>query len=240
MQYENTLQEIKNFYQLMDQLEKQIGGTRTLDTADGRMPWPKRGVYFFFESGEIRSTSGTGLRVVRIGTHALKKNSQSTLWKRLHAHQGNFGGAHPGGGNHRGSVFRRHVGTALIKRNQLENAGTRTWGKGSSAKKEIREKEYDLEKKVSRHIRSMPFLWLEVDDIPGPESMRGYIERNTIALLSNSNRPENPIDPPNKTWLGNYAKSPLIQKSGLWNVKHVTDNYDPGFIKHLERFIIKF
>ena len=31
----------------------------------------------------------------------------------------------------------------------------------------------------------MPFLWLEVPDPPGPDSLRGYIERNAIVLLSN-------------------------------------------------------
>ena len=36
------------------------------------MKWPARGVYFFREAGESRSDTGEGLRVVRVGTHALK------------------------------------------------------------------------------------------------------------------------------------------------------------------------
>ena len=33
------------------------------------MYWPQRGVYFFMEDGEERSDSGSGLRIVRVGTH---------------------------------------------------------------------------------------------------------------------------------------------------------------------------
>jgi len=38
---------------------------------------------------------------------------------------------------------------------------------------------------VSEYIRELPFLWVNVDDEPGPESDRAYIERNAIALVSN-------------------------------------------------------
>ncbi|MGH9428328.1 MAG: hypothetical protein ACRD2L_18745 [Terriglobia bacterium] len=47
---------------------------------------------------------------------------------------------------------------------------------------------------VTHYISAMPFLWLQIDDKPGPNSMRGMIERNAIALLSNY--AGNPIDPP--------------------------------------------
>jgi len=40
----------------------------------------------------------------------------------------------------------------------------------------------------------MPFLWLEIDDAPSAGSMRGFVERNAIALLSNLAKP--PLDPP--------------------------------------------
>ena len=237
MPHESTLQDIRKFYQLMDHLEKQLGGTRTLSTASGRMHWPQRGVYFFFEPGETRSTSGAGYRMVRIETHGLIQNSKSTLWGRLRQYKGFTNGQFPNGDNHRGSVFRHHVGTALIKRDQWDKDVARTWGIGNTAPKYIRENEYPLEREVSRHIRSMPFMWLAVDDDPGPDSMRGYIERNTIALLSNFNRQNNPIDPPSETWLGNWAAHTYILKSGFWNINHVADGYDPVFMQQLERYI---
>ena len=63
-------------------------GKRTLAQADANADLPRRGVYFFFEPGEERTTSGSGLRVVRAGTHALKPGSKGTLWNRLSTHRG--------------------------------------------------------------------------------------------------------------------------------------------------------
>ncbi len=228
--FETCLRDIQRFYEILDELEASVGGKRTLEEAHGRMNWPERGVYFFFEPGEKRTTSGTGPRVVRVGTHALKASGQATLWNRLRQHRGPVGGSNPGGGNHRGSVFRLHVGTALIDRDDWPQAVAGDWGVGSSASKMIRERERPLERAVSQHIRSMPFLWIGVEDEPGPASLRGYIERNAIALLSNYCFQDTPIDPPSDTWLGHWATNDYVQRSGLWNVNHVAETYDPGFL----------
>jgi len=83
----------------------------------------------------------------------------------------------------------------------------------------------------------MPFLWLAVDDDAGPESKRGYIERNAIALLSNASKP--PIDPPSSNWLGHHCDRPLVRQSGLWNNNHVNENYDAEFLAELEQLIAK-
>jgi hypothetical protein len=63
----------------------------------------------------------------------------------------------------------------------------------------------------------MPFLWLSLEDQAGPESRRGYIERNSIALLSNYQKP--PLDPPSLSWLGRYCERERVSSSGLWNIK---------------------
>jgi hypothetical protein len=234
---------VVHFYELLDQLENNVGGKRQLKHVDGKKNWPRRGVYFFFEPGEYRTTSGEGLRVVRVGTHALKSGSKSTLWGRLSQHQGTIGGNHPGGGNHRGSIFRLHVGHALIHKNQWKERGVETWSVGSSALKEVREAEVWIEKAVSVYIRSMPFLWLEIDDPPGRESMRGYIESNAIALLSNYPHVGTPkeilqcIDPPSNEWLGRWAKSEKVSRSGLWNSNHVDEDYDRGFLDEIDDLI---
>ena len=144
-------------------------------------------------------------------------------------------GAHAGGGNHRGSIFRLHVGTALLARGDWPDDVARTWRVGSSAKREIREREVPLEKAVSKHIGQMPFLWVAVDDPPGPQSLRGYIERNAIALLSNNGSGAN--DPSSSTWLGRCAAAEAIRSSGLWNVNHVTDGYDPAFLDVLVQHV---
>jgi hypothetical protein len=179
------------------------------------------------------------MRVVRVGTHALKRNSSTTLWDRLRAHRGTLDGERAGGGNHRGSIFRLHVGNAILKKEGLEKQYA-TWGVGSSAKKRIRDLEYPVEKKVSNYIGSMPFLWLEVDDAPGPQSERAYIERNSIAILSNYSKleTESAVDPPSDSWLGRCCRSSLVQESGLWNVDHVTETcVDPSFLEKLENLV---
>ncbi|SDL31941.1 hypothetical protein SAMN04488026_107811 [Aliiruegeria lutimaris] len=81
----------------------------------------------------------------------------------------------------------------------------------------------------------MPFLWLEVNDEPGPDSLRGYIERNSIALLSNSGKA--PLDPPSFDWLGRSCNRNRVRASGLWNQNHVEECYDPAFLDTLERLI---
>ena len=76
----DRLEATRTFYGFLDELEFHIGGRRCLATSTGHMPWPNRGVYFFFEAGEVRSGSGEGDRIVRVGTHALNSNSSTTLW----------------------------------------------------------------------------------------------------------------------------------------------------------------
>ena len=222
---------LKRFYDLLGILEHRIGGPRRLVDCSGRMDWPCRGVYFFRETGEARSDSGSDPRIVRVGTHALRPGSGTRLWNRLSQHKGQV---RSGGGNHRGSIFRKHVGAALIEKGGHAAA---TWGKGNSAPREVRMGELDIERLVSREIGAMPFLWLAVDDAPGPDSQRGYVERNSIALLSNFNR--KPVDPPSPSWLGRHCNQEHVRRSGLWNVRHVDEGYDPAFLGALSVLINK-
>ena len=236
VKFENRLCDVQRFYMLLDQLEKIVGRKRELAHCNGHMDWPTRGVYFFFEHCELRTTSGDGMRVVRVGTHALIKGGKATLWDRLSKHQGN---QRDGGGNHRGSVFRLHVGTALIARDGWSGPRAVHWGKGANAPKEIRRAEFPLEKAVSSYIGSMPFLWVEIDDDPGPESHRAYIERNCIAMLSNYCDPDEMIDLASNTWLGSLAKNEDVQRSGLWNSNHVRECYDRNLLDRLEMYIVR-
>jgi hypothetical protein len=181
------------------------------------------------EPGEERSDTGAGRRVVRVGTHALTESSKTKLWNRLSQHRGQ---ASSGGGNHRGSIFRLIVGTALMASNAHQ---FRTWGKGSTATAEIRAGEARLECEVSRIIGAMPFLWLAIDDDPGKASLRGYIEQNSIALLSNYSKP--PLDAASPAWLGRYCDRERVRASGLWNSNHVDEQYDPKFLDRLARIV---
>jgi hypothetical protein len=238
----NRLADIKAFYRILAALEAKLGGKRTLSECNGRMTWPSRGVYFFFEPGEMRSESGAGPRVVRIGTHATTAGAKSRLWGRLSQHRGT---ASTGGGNHRGSIMRLLVGVALKTKNATDQMGT--WGIGQNStiacvklgltSSELRPREHVLESAVSQYIRAMPFLWLNVDDVPGPKTDRGLIERNSIGLLSNYTQA--PIDRPSDDWLGAYCDRERVQRSDLWNNNHVDEGYDSGFLAVLERHVAR-
>ncbi len=188
--------DLNHFYHSLEQIRGQEGGYRFLRDSTGRSGWPKRGLYFFFEEGECRD-SADALRVVRVGTHALTDTSKTKLWNRLSTHKGQGNGR----GNHRGSIFRKRVGQALLNRAATtgEILSCPTWDEGSTAPAETREAERSLEMEVSRIIGCMPFLWLSVDDALGKASSRGFIEKNCINLLSNFDRPG--IDVPSPGWL---------------------------------------
>jgi len=233
----NRLADVRCFYSLMDTLRERLAGVSTLREATGRLRWPSRGVYFFFEPGERRAGNGNGARVVRVGTHALKPASRTSLWHRLSQHAGS---RTTGAGNHRGSIFRLLVGESLKSRGAT--TAPQTWGVGSHpgataerlglAASDVRAGERELEVGVSQYIGNLPFLFVAVEDEPGPESIRGVIERNSIALLSNYNRPG--LDPASPAWLGRYSGRERVRESGLWNNNHVDETHDPGYLELLE------
>lgn len=209
---------LDELYDAVDTLRDKLGGPRFLEDATGDSGWPQDGVYLFFEEGEVRADGATP-RVVRVGTPPLTASSRTALWQRLSQHRGQVAGTNPGGGDHRGSSFRHHVGTALLNRAEWGDA-SRSWGRGSASTPEIRTQEVPLELAVSQVIRVMPLLWLGV---PEPED-RSTIHRDLIALLSNLDR--DPVDPPSPTWLGSSAEDQAIRASGLWNVEHVDEQPD--------------
>ena len=235
----SRLDDLVRFYALIDQLMLHVGGTRTLANLAGFRDWPDRGVYLFFEPSEVRRDTGTGPRVVRVGTHALVERSRSTLRQRLGQHRGSASGR----GNHRGSIFRSLIGQALLARGDLPPCTS--WGVKSTAAKAsealgmsrdaLAIAEAPVEHAVTPHIGAMPFLWLDIGDDPGPRSLRGEIERNAIALLSDYGRA--PLDPPSPQWLGKFSNRVLVRKSGLWNQHYVEATHDPAFLNLFEKMI---
>ncbi|MGI9310621.1 MAG: hypothetical protein ACR2P7_03685, partial [bacterium] len=219
-------------YALLERLARRTGGWRVLARCGGRDEWPLRGVYFFQEDGERRAQSGDGARIVRVGTHALKVGSQTTIWKRISQHKGV---QKSGGGSHRGSIFRLLIGTALIARDLHQ---CDSWGVGGSAPKDIRARELPMERRVSETIGRMRVICLPILDEAGPDSLRGVIERNSIALLSNfSNHNRPPIDAPSCDWLGAHCARERVRRSGIWNQRHVEDDYDRSFLAAFEQLV---
>ena len=227
--------DLDHFYDQIYLLAARFGVPRFSEST-GRMNWPERGVYFVLDPSEPRAgavagsgwradvwppRAGNGLpRIVRLGTHALNGGSSATLWKRLHQHRGQASGD----GNHRGSVFRKHVGRALLARDGVQHP---TWGVRSSAERFVRAGERQLEAKVSEYIGRLRVVVVPVLDEPGPASRRAFVERNAIALLSTAGRR---ADPPTLGWLGHYAPAATIGHSGLWHVRHVGEKVDEMFL----------
>jgi hypothetical protein len=224
----DRLNDLRRFYEILDRQESKLGGKRFFTNKNWAQNIPKRGVYYFFEPGEYRSHSGSGLRVVRVGTHAVNKKSRRSLRDRLAQHRGNIKN---GGGHHSGSIFRKHIGCAQIKQSQMSVEIMTTWMEeiGDS------ESELPLEQAVSWYIKQMPFIWIEVDDPPFPEKQRGFVESNSIALLSNWGK--SPLDPQSIAWLGGCSSNEEIRKSGLWSVKHVKESYKPSLLDLLEDLV---
>lgn len=221
--------DLDRLYDLFDGLAERTGGMRRLRDCTGYMDWPERGVYFFFADDETRDSSDHP-RLTRVGTHAVSSGSGTSLWNRLRTHRGAKSGTYEGGGNHRGSVFRKRVGEAMIERDDRHDEYPH-WGDGSSAKRERRLAELDHEQRVSQHIRDLPFLWIKIDDEPGPESDRACVERNAIALVSNYE--SDSIDPRDDDWLGRESPRREIRESGLWNINHIEEEYDRTFLTRL-------
>jgi hypothetical protein len=84
--------------------------------------------------------------------------SAATLWRRLAQHRGRQPGD-VGGPRRSHSVFRRHVGTAVIRRDRLGDEVLDDWFHYRH-----QPLEEQIELAVSRYIGVMPFLWLDVPD----------------------------------------------------------------------------
>ncbi len=226
----NPSADLDRLYSILGKLGQSDKQGMDLRGCDGGSTFSARGVYFFREPGETRESSPDSGRIVRVGTHAVSANSKSTLWQRLRTHRG----TRDGRGNHRASIFRLHVGAALLARDVEDIA---TWGVGSNAPPALRESqtaqaaELAMEIRVSEYIGSMNVLWVDVADEPGPSSVRAIIEQNTIALLSNRFAPK---DASSADWLGRHSPKESIRRSGLWNLNYVDQAYDPNFLTLLE------
>jgi len=160
---------------------------------------PSDGLYFFYEDGEINS-HGSGPRIVRVGNHP---RSVGGLRNRLRNHYS---------GNKNGSVFRKLLGGAHIRRRNpcdpclLPEPGQGHWeqhGKRTCSRCK------PVEQEVSRLLRER-FSFRCVRIVGRTE--RNRLEQALIASLARCPKCE-----ASASWLGRYAYSPRVQQSVLWN-----------------------
>ncbi|WP_312622172.1 hypothetical protein [Haloarcula sp. 1CSR25-25] len=227
---------VSELYQVLGRLRDKIDGPYRLADLDGTFDWPERGIYWFFSpESSLSSGSVADNRLTRIGTVGVSEGSSNTLWNRLRQHRGNKRGKYSGGGNHRGSILRLHVGAALIEKHDWYDEYPH-WGEPNpdAPTTEVREQEHELEQKVTEYIEALPFLYVNVSGEPGPESDRATIEASTIAMVSHYRRTANPAD---LDWLGYHSPKPEIYRSGLWNIQHISELFDPSVISLLDEYV---
>jgi hypothetical protein len=226
LQFGRRSADLDQAYDLLGRLQAATPFCKLKDVAANALP--SRGVYFFFEEGETRIASRT-LRVTRIGTHAVSAGSRATIWQRLRTHRGGADFR----GNHRSSVFRLHVGAALMRAGL--HPYIESWGVGGTAPTGVQDAEAPIEHLVSTYIGQLRVACLEVTDAPGKHSDRAYLERHLIALVTCGS---GPVDPPTSTWLGHDSPQRRICTSGLWNLNYVGHSYDPNVLHVLEQYVL--
>ena len=218
--------DLDRLYQIIANIRK---AGETFELGDlGKRQLPNRGVYVFLDPNET-SFRRKEPRIVRIGTHAVSEGSKSTLKTRLRNHLGQ----ESGGGNHRGSIFRLHVGRAMLEASGGHSALS-SWGDGQDAPPEVRLLEQDHEQAVSAYLRKLEVFIIPADDKPSKDSLRAHLERQLIALYSENFQT---IDLLGKKWLGRFSPVESIVKSGLWNIRDVGAEYDPkgvGSVDNIE------
>jgi hypothetical protein len=165
---------------------------------------PLNGIYVLFEKGEY--AHGTN-RIVRIGTHTGNDNLPKRLWEHFLIK------------NKDRSIFRKHVGRALLKRDndpffeQWEWDLTSSASKRKYASKLNRKKQVQTEELVTRHIQdNLSFIVLPITS----KQRRLALEAKFIGQVSSCEDCG-----PSGSWLGSYAPATKIQKSGLWQIQKV-------------------
>lgn len=133
-------------------------------------------------------------RIVRVGTHT----GEGRLPKRLKLHYG---------GRTRRSVFRRHVGNALVSAGLAEGMPGDAAPFGSNQISSV------LEEAVSkRFAQTFSFSVIGIDD----KDDRLRLESGLIASLASG-----PYGVSSEHWLGRHSPVEAIRVSGLWNKNHV-------------------
>lgn len=87
---------------------------------------------------------------------------------------------------------------------------------------------------MTSYLADLLVTYVPILDEPGPDSLRGFIERNAIGVLSNGTVPGFEAS---DRWLGRYAPSNAVRESGLWNVRHIGDPVEQPFWEALEALV---
>ena len=160
---------------------------------------PSEGIYFFYEEDEISPHTGKQ-RIVRVGTHGASRTLKARI-KKDHYN-----------GNREGSIFRKYLGSALLKQGGASEDRIREWRKRRKLSSHWREFE-GTERNVSEVLRSKFFFRVvRVNSL----KERKLFEEKLIATIAAC-----PVCKPSDNWLGHFAWSEKVRKSRLWNSNFV-------------------
>ena len=184
----------KNLYVLIDKLY-----SGNFNHTTPRSEIPENGIYLFFENGERIVIDGILYnRIVRIGTHRKDGNFPG----RIRQHYGNKGNLK---GSKKGSVFRLHLGGAIMRKQNPDDPRLPDW------LKHMGPNDANIEEEVSRTLRSnFSFICFPVET----KEERLILESGLISLLA-----QYPMATPSPQWLGQHSAQPIIRSTGLWNTQ---------------------
>lgn len=179
---------------LMETIYSLLGTLQVYDCSYKSSNLPDNGIYFFYEEGEYcKINSKVMERIVRIGTH----KSDNRFRDRIRNHYR---------GNKNSSVFRTHIGSAIITKNRLKNIDINEWMKHMTPTNN------DIERIIDDTFKkNFKFRCISVQT----KNERLNLEEKLIATLSHYNFT------PSDNWLGHFAERKEIRSSGLWNVQHI-------------------
>jgi hypothetical protein len=165
-----------------------------------------RGLYFFYEKGENTAHVRDG-RVVRVGNHP---RSEDGLVQRLRNHYSSAVGAK------NGSVLRRYLGGALIRRSDSNSpclAPAPGFGHWEKQDEPSCNRCTPIEKEVTQYIgQAMKFRCVQISD----KLERNAFEKVLVATIAQCS-----VCQPSAEWLGKFSYSSNVQKTGLWNSDYV-------------------
>ncbi|MHA1797689.1 MAG: hypothetical protein ACTSVY_04500 [Candidatus Helarchaeota archaeon] len=182
---------------------------------------PFKGIYFFYEKGEIWGHCGEKPRIVRVGTHK-GNNFRNRIAEHflLNEKKLNFDKNKEKPSDR--SIFRKNIGRALLNKN--EDPYLKIWNRDFVPRQDrIKfgnsrniEKEKSIEKQITDILEDKFFFrFIIIENEDERIGSKGF-ESKLIGTVSRCTKCK-----PSRNWLGNYSPKKKIRASGLWLEHHL-------------------
>lgn len=165
---------------------------------------PADGIYVLFETGEL----GHGLkRIVRIGTHT----GTGQLRSRLKQHFINESKDR--------SIFRKHIGRALL--NRQNDSFISDWDRDLTTSAQKREHAGRIDLVRQKAVETQVTAYMQANFSlaafrVGTKQQRLHLESRMISTVSLCEQCR-----PSPGWLGQFSPSSKIRESGLWQINEL-------------------